>query len=925
MLKPQLINSTKSSSHALSLLHNKPLFSSSIAPFHQTKTGLIHKTNYGTVVAVSSGNTVKPSTVAAPLECETVSYEEKVVTVKAEVSVKLPTVKFLSNISVAPLIDGVADLVGKTLLLELVSSELDPQTGEERETIKGFAHKTINDEDRQNNDDEKEKGQTVRYEAKFEVPKNFGRIGAVVVENEHHREMFLAHIVLDGLLNSPPVTIICNSWVSSKFDNPQRRVFFTKKCYLPGQTPSGLKKLREEELENLRGDGTKKRELFERVYDYDKYNDLGDPDTSDELARPILGGPEHPYPRRCRTGREPTKKDPLCERRSKSRNIYVPRDEAFSQVKQSQFSAKTLRSVLHAVVPSLKTALNSKPEFPHFTAIDSLYDQGLSLPKLEKEGQGFFKKALPRLIKAIKGDNILLYETPELMNRNKFAWLKDEEFSRQMLAGVNPCNIQLVTEWPLKSKLDPTIYGPAESAITKEIVERQIKGIMTVEEALENKRLFVLDYHDMLLPYVNKIRDLPGTTMYASRTLFFLLDDNTLRPLAIELTRPPKEDKPQWRNVYTPGWDGTTNWLWKFAKVHVCAHDAGIHELVSHWVRTHACTEPCVIATNRQLSAMHPVYRLLHPHLRYTMEINALARDALINAKGVIEASFAPGKYSLELSSAAYDKLWRFDMEGLPADLIRRGMAVEDPTAEHGLKLTIKDYPFATDGLLIWAAIKDWVTDNVNHYYPEQSLVETDTELQSWWTEIRVKGHEDKKDEPWWPTLKTPDDLIHILTTIIWVASGHHAAVNFGQYAYGGYFPNRPTIARTDMPDDNPTEDEFWSFLEKPEMAILQCFPSQIQAASVMAVLDVLSCHSPDEEYLGDIKALNQWDGNPEIKAAYERLCGKVKQIEGIIDARNRDLSLKNRCGAGVVPYELLKPFSKPGVTGMGVPNSISI
>ncbi|KAK9157033.1 hypothetical protein Scep_003607 [Stephania cephalantha] len=674
--EPQLINTTKSSTPALSLLHNiKPFFSSSIVPFHHTKTGLIHKTNFGTVAAVSSGNSVKPSTVAAPIsECEsTVSTDddEKVVTVKAEVSVKLPTVKFLSNIGVAPLIDGVADLVGKTLLLELVSS-VDPKTGEERVTIKGFAHKTIcNDED-QNNNDEKEKGQTVLYEAKFEVPENFGRIGAVVVENEHYREMFLAHIVLDGFLDSPPVTIICNSWVSSKFDNPEKRVFFTKKCYLPGQTPSGLKKLREEELINLRGDGTKKREFFERVYDYDKYNDLGDPDTGDELARPILGGPEHPYPRRCRTGREPTKKDPLYERRSKSRNIYVPRDEAFSNVKQSQFSAKTLKSVLHAVVPSLKTVLNSKSEFPHFTAIDSLYDQGLSLPKLENEGQGFFKNVLPRLVKAIKGDNILLYETPELMHRNKFAWLKDEEFSRQMLAGINPCSIQLVTEWPMKSKLDPTIYGPAESAITKEIVELQIKGMMNVEEALEKKRLFVLDYHDMLLPYVNKIRDLPGTTMYASRTLLFLLDDSTLRPLAIELTRPPKEDKAQWRNVYTPGWDGTTNWLWKFAKVHVCAHDAGIHELVSHWVRTHACTEPCVIATNRQLSAMHPVYRLLHPHLRYTMEINALARDALINAKGVIEAAFAPGKYSMEVSSAAYDKLWRFDMEGLPADLIRR-------------------------------------------------------------------------------------------------------------------------------------------------------------------------------------------------------------------------------------------------------------
>ena len=29
-----------------------------------------------------------------------------------------------------------------------------------------------------------------------------------------------------------------------------------------------------------------------------------------------------------------------------------------------------------------------------------------------------------------------------------------------------------------------------------------------------------------------------------------------------------------------------------------------------------------------------------------------------------------------------------------------RGMAVEDPTAPHGLKLTIEDYPYANEGLL---------------------------------------------------------------------------------------------------------------------------------------------------------------------------------------------------------------------------------
>ena len=89
-------------------------------------------------------------------------------------------------------------------------------------------------------------------------------------------------------------------------------------------------------------------------------------------------------------------------------------------------------------------------------------------------------------------------------------------------------------------------------------------------------------------------------------------------------------------------------------------------------LRTHYVTEPFIIATNRQLSVMHPIYRLLHLHSRYTMKINALARESLVNADGIIESAFSPGKYSMELSSVAYDKFWRFDHQALPKDLLHR-------------------------------------------------------------------------------------------------------------------------------------------------------------------------------------------------------------------------------------------------------------
>ncbi|KAK1426304.1 hypothetical protein QVD17_14975 [Tagetes erecta] len=922
MLKPQ-VHHHKTSAPPLSKGGNKPFFSGDgLVDASRNPTSFVsHNTLAFPVVKRHShfgsrrhlGNSSGQIKAVAG-QSNVVRSGVKTISLKAVITVQVTVGGALANLSTRAF-DDFTDLLGKSLLLELVAAETDPTTGQMKDTVKDYAHRTG------------QKADDVTYLAEFEVPEDFGTIGAIKIENQHRKEVFVESVVIEGAPIGP-ITVACESWVHSKSTNPESRVFFVDKvACLPSQTPSGLKYYREKELAALRGEGApdKPRQKEDRIYDYDVYNDLGDPDKGPDMARPILGTKELPYPRRCKTNRARTKSDPLSE--SRSDDNYVPRDEAFSEVKNMTFNAKTLLSVLKAVIPSLETTIiDADLGFPFFTAIDSLFNEGVNLPTVESKT--ILGNVLPRLLKSIEDaqNNVLLFETPAMIDRDKFGWMRDHEFARQMLAGLNPLSITLVKEWPLVSKLDPKVYGPPESAITKEIVEEQIRGSLTLEEALENKKLYILDYHDIFLPYVNKVRDIKNfrTTLYGSRTLLYLTPNGTLRPLAIELVVPPREGKPQWKQVFTPSWDATSMWLWKLAKVHVTAHDSGYHQLVSHWLRTHCCTEPYIIATNRQLSKMHPIHNLLHPHFRYTMEINALARELLINANGVIEGGFTPGMYSSEISAVIYGQKWRFDQEALPADLIARGLAVEDPDSPHGLKLSIEDYPYANDGLLLWDIIKQWVTDYVNHYYPDPKHVVSDDELQAWWTEIRTVGHGDKKDEPWWPVLKTPQDLIGILTTIIWVASGHHAAVNFGQYDYAGYVPNRCTIARVKMPSEDPTADEWEEFKRRPEDALLSTFPSQVQASKIMAVLDVLSNHSPDEEYIGANLEL-PFEANPIIQAAYERFGGRLKELEGIIDERNGDENRRNRNGVGVVPYNLLKPYSEQGVTGMGVPNSISI
>lgn len=88
-------------------------------------------------------------------------------------------------------------------------------------------------------------------------------------------------------------------------------------------------------------------------------------------------------------------------------------------------------------------------------------------------------------------------------------------------------------------------------------------------------------------------------------------------------------------------------------------------------LQTHVVVEPFIIATRRQLSAMHPVHWLLHPHFKDTLHINALARIILINQGGIFEKTLFSAEISMELSAELYRE-WRFDEQALPVDLLKR-------------------------------------------------------------------------------------------------------------------------------------------------------------------------------------------------------------------------------------------------------------
>ncbi|KAI4343367.1 hypothetical protein L6164_010725 [Bauhinia variegata] len=157
-----------------------------------------------------------------------------------------------------------------------------------------------------------------------------------------------------------------------------------------------------------------------------------------------------------------------------------------------------------------------------------------------------------------------------------------------------------------------------------------------------------------------------------------------------------------------------------------------------------------------------------------------------------------------------------------------------------GIKLVIEDYPYAADGLLIWSAIKDWLESYVEHFYSDPNSVTSDVELQSWWKEIRCKGHYYKRNEPWWPTLDNKQDLSGILTQCcckLWT-------ISLGRSVF------------------------------------LSSLPTQLQATKVMAVEDT---HSPDEEYLGQVNPeYSRWINDHEILKLFNKFSARLEEIQEI-------------------------------------------
>ncbi|KAH9326858.1 hypothetical protein KI387_007036 [Taxus chinensis] len=840
--------------------------------------------------------------------------------IKGEV-VLMKTYVVAVNDAIATTSDVVSELAGQRVFLYLVSSnQIDQATGTGKR-----GEKTALTWDPVDLPVPQEKRSSITFKWKSEL----GVPGALLVKNLHRNEFFLKSVKLFAVPGKlPELRFYCKSWIYP-FDKVER-VFFSTQSHLPDKTPEGLKKLRSQELVSLRGNGSGERRTADRIYDYDVYNDLGNPDGKPDLRREVLGGSQElPYPRRCRTGRAAAKTDRKFESRPLPIfQFYIPPDEKFPHLKFSDFGANLVKAFAQNLAPKLKTLF--RDQFESLEHVNEIYSEGL--PKLVNNvmelTQGLVPFQIGKALLNTEDQALINFRRPQVFDTEERAWMTDEEFARQALSGINPMAIQCLQSFPPSSSLDAELYGPQKSSITTDHIEKYLHGL-SVQQAVKAKRLFVLDFYDFYMPYVERInKQSDELKMYASRTVYFLTAEGTLSAVAIELCLPHTSVSQAVRNVYTPAHQGEEAALWLLAKAHSRVNDSVYHQLVSHWLRTHAVIEPFIIATHRQLSKMHPLHKLLLPHYLDTMNINSAARQILINANGIIEGGFTPYRYCMELSSREYKK-WKLNEQGLPADLIKRGMAVPDSSAPHGLRLVIKDYPYAVDGLEIWFAMKQWASDYLSLYYKSDDAIKQDNEVQAWWREIVNVGHGDLKNESGWYQMESVKEAVEAITTIIWIASAHHAAVNFGQYGYAGYMPNLPTVSRQFVPEKGSSQ--YADMVKNPEAYLLKSVSNPGQATTVMAVLELLSKHSTEEVYLGQVNGSTpEWTDDEGIEVAFKSFSSSLVSVENNVTERNKNPLLKNRYGPAKVPYTLLYPSTSDvskegGLTGRGIPNSISI
>ncbi|XP_018427528.1 PREDICTED: arachidonate 5-lipoxygenase isoform X3 [Nanorana parkeri] len=411
-------------------------------------------------------------------------------------------------------------------------------------------------------------------------------------------------------------------------------------------------------------------------------------------------------------------------------------------------------------------------------------------------------------------------------------WKEDFMFGYQFLNGCNPVEITKCTKIP------------ENFPVTQEMVELCLERKLTLQQEIELGNIFIVDYK--LLDGISANKTDPCTMQYIAAPICLLYKnlENKIMPIAIQLNQTPGPENP----IFLPS-DAEYDWL--LAKIWVRSSDFHVHQTVTHLLRTHLLTEVFAIGMFRQLPAVHPVFKLLIPHVRFTIAINTKAREQLICECGLFD----------------------------------KAMGMES-------KEDIPYYFFRDDGMKVWDATLNFAKDVVDVYYDSDKTVCEDSELQAFVKDVYVYGLRDNEGSGFPKMIKTKEKLIEYLTLVMFTASGQHAAVNFGQYDWCSWIPNSPPTMRCPPPTNKG---------EVTIEYIIESLPDRGRSCWHLGAVWALSQFQDNELFLGLYP--DEHFVEKRVKKAMAKFRKNLEDIISFIQERNKNKKL---------PYYYLSPDRIP-------------
>lgn len=448
-------------------------------------------------------------------------------------------------------------------------------------------------------------------------------------------------------------------------------------------------------------------------------------------------------------------------------------------------------------------------------------------------------------------------------------WKKDAWFGNQRLVGCNPNLITLCTKIPKK-------FG-----VTEEMME-PVLGTETLKDLIAQKRLFYTDLYEL-----DGLHKHEQYEICAPMALFKLDDDDQLLPIAIQLNQEKGPDNP----VFLPTDEEN---VWLLAKMWYNNAEASLHQAVFHLGWTHLIMEGVIAALQRNVSMSHPILKLLVPHTYYMFQVNKMAIKLLLSPNGWINTVMNIGVENVFKLVSNINPKWRIDLEGIPPkEFASRN--VEDPNV-------LPNYHFRDDTLIIYNIIHDYVKAYVQLYYDDDNVVLNDSEMQRWAEDlskdtsipggIGIKGVPQRNGKGGFNTI---DDLIMVISAVIYTCSAGHAAVNFLQYTEYSFPPNYPAQLRGKIiSDKNP----------RTESDLVQAVPDPAVVLNIMSMTNTLSQKNTDS--LGDFEV--QYIYDPQALKILDKFRAELRKASAKIHQRNMQKAF---------PYEVLLPEN--------IPNAISI